>query len=391
MTGRLLFVGALAVFDRLRERRHELPASAQTYRPSVAVLIPAYNEEKVIERTVRAALASDYPDLRVIVIDDGSKDKTLEVARDAFEREEASGRVLILTKPNSGKAEALNFGLQHLEDEEIFVGIDADTVIAPDAISRLVVHFIDPEVAAVAGNAKVGNRVNLWTRWQALEYITSQNFERRALNMLGAVSVVPGAIGAWRTSAVREAGGYHTDTVAEDADLTMALLRRGYRVEYEDLALAFTEAPVNANGLMRQRFRWSFGILQSVWKHRAAFARKGWLGWVALPNIVIFQILLPVVSPFIDLMFAAFLIIDFITSAIAFALERRLPEMREDVSLLSQVWLQRFAYRQLFSIVLFKTLKRAIGGQSFAWDKLERTAALSIKTPEPRESVKVHQ
>src|SRR5438046_7056001 len=214
------------------------------------------------------------------------------------------GQVLILTKPNSGKADALNFGLEHLRDEEIFVGIDADTVIAPGAVSKLVPHFVDERVAAVAGNAKVGNRVNLWTRWQALEYVTSQNFERRALNTLGAVSVVPGALGAWRTQLVRESGGYHVDTVAEDADLTMSLLERGYRVEYEDRALAFTEAPINANGLMQQRFRWSFGILQSVWKHRSAFGRKGVLGWVALPNIFIFQIVLPLVSPFIDLMFS---------------------------------------------------------------------------------------
>ena len=419
MTGRLISVGALAVYDRVRQDRADVPLEARWFKPRVAVLIPAYNEEKVITRTVHAVLDSDYPDLRVIVIDDGSRDRTLEVARAEFAEEESSGRVLILTKPNSGKADALNFGLQHLGDEEIFVGIDADTVIAANAISRLVPHFLNPKVAAVAGNAKVGNRVNLWTRWQALEYITSQNFERRALNTLGAVSVVPGAIGAWRISAVREAGGYHTDTVAEDADLTMALLRRGYRVEYEDLALAYTEAPINANGLMRQRFRWSFGILQSVWKHRAVFARKGVLGWVALPNIVIFQILLPVVSPFIDLMFAVgaawyfiqkyfhpdstdpasfqrlvvffavFLIIDFITSAVAFALERRQPEAKEDVGLLSQVWLQRFAYRQLFSIVLFKTLKRAIEGQRFAWDKLERTAAMSHHVPQSRESVKV--
>ena len=249
--------------------------------------------------------------------------------------------------------------------------------------------------------------------------ITSQNFERRALNTLGAVSVVPGAIGAWRTSAVIEAGGYRSDTVAEDADLTMALLRCGYRVEYEDLALAYTEAPVNASGLMRQRFRWSFGILQAVWKHRGVFARKGVLGLVALPNIVIFQILLPLVSPLIDLMFAAaavwyfiqkyfhpdstdpanflrlvvffvaFLVIDFIASAIAFLLERRTPDTREDVWLLTQVWLQRFAYRQLFSVVLFKTLKRAVEGERFAWDKLERTAAVSYKPAEERESVKV--
>ena len=418
MTGRLLFVGAFAIFDRFRKQPYTV-GEAASYKPAVAVLIPAYNEEKVIERTVRAVLASDYPGLHVIVIDDGSSDRTLEVARRAFVEEEASGRVLILTKPNSGKAEALNFGLEHLRNEEIFVGIDADTVIARNAISRLVPHFLNPKVAAVAGNAKVGNRVNLWTRWQALEYITSQNFERRALNVLGAVSVVPGAIGAWRTSAVREAGGYHTDTVAEDADLTMALLRNGYRVQYEDLALAYTEAPINANGLMRQRFRWSFGILQSVWKHRAVFARKGALGWVALPNIVIFQILLPLVSPFIDLMFAvgaiwyfiqkhfhpdstdptdiqrlvlffaAFLIIDFITSAIAFALERRQPEAREDAWLLSQVWLQRFAYRQVFSVVLFRTVKRAIEGQRFAWDKLERTAKMSFETAESHDSVKV--
>jgi cellulose synthase/poly-beta-1,6-N-acetylglucosamine synthase-like glycosyltransferase/spore germination protein YaaH/peptidoglycan/xylan/chitin deacetylase (PgdA/CDA1 family) len=419
MTGRLISVGVLAIYDRVRSHVYGTPAQIAAYRPQVAVLIPAYNEEKVIERTIQGALDSDYPNLRVIVIDDGSKDRTLEIARRAFAAEEAAGRVLILTRPNGGKAEALNFGLEHIGDAELFVGIDADTIIAPDAIARLVPHFLNPNVAAVAGNAKVGNRVNLWTRWQALEYITSQNFERRALNTMGAVSVVPGAIGAWRIEAVREAGGYHVDTVAEDADLTMALLRNGHRVEYEDLALAFTEAPTNANALMRQRFRWSFGILQAVFKHRGVFARKGALGFVALPNILIFQILLPLVSPFIDLMFAvgviwyfvqkyfhpesndpasfhrlllffgAFLVIDFIASSIAFALERRQPEAREDAWLLSQVWLQRFAYRQVFSLVLFRTLKRAIQGRPFAWDKLERTAAVNYVPAERRESVKV--
>ena len=419
MTGRLIFIGAAAIYDRLHEKIFGKPAEVASYKPKVAVLIPAYNEEKVIERTVRAALNSNYPNLRVIVIDDGSKDRTLEVARNAFRAETASGKVLILGKKNSGKAEALNYGIEHIGDAELFVGIDADTIIAPDAIARLVPHFINPRVAAIAGNAKVGNRVNLWTRWQALEYITSQNFERRALDVLGAVSVVPGAIGCWRVSAVREAGGYHIDTVAEDADLTMALLRRGYRVEYEDLALAYTEAPTNANGLMRQRFRWSFGILQAVYKHRGVVARKGVLGWVALPNIVIFQILLPLVSPLIDIMFAvgtiwyliqkhfhpdstdpasfhklvafffAFLVIDFIASAIAFALERRRDDDKEDVLLLSQVWLQRFAYRQLFSIVLFKTLKRALEGRRFAWDKLERTAAVNYVPAENHNHVKV--
>jgi cellulose synthase/poly-beta-1,6-N-acetylglucosamine synthase-like glycosyltransferase/peptidoglycan/xylan/chitin deacetylase (PgdA/CDA1 family)/spore germination protein YaaH len=420
MTGRLLFVGVLAIYDRLRNQEYGTAVERTAYRPKVAVLIPAYNEEKVIEKTVRSVLGSAYRNLRVIVIDDGSKDATHAVVQNIFASEIAAGRVLLLTKPNAGKAEALNFGLQHVrDDEEIFVGIDADTIVAPDAIAHLVPRFLNPKLGAVAGNAKVGNRVNLWTRWQALEYITSQNFERRALNALGAVSVVPGAIGAWRTSAVREAGGYQTDTVAEDADLTMALLQSGYRVEYEDLSLAYTEAPTNANGLMRQRFRWSFGILQSVWKHRSAFAREGALGWVALPNILIFQILLPVVSPFIDLMFAsgaisygvqkyfhpesadpadflrlvvffvAFLVIDFLASAVAFALERRREESRDDIWLLSQVWLQRFAYRQLFSVVLIKTLKRALEGRRFAWDKLERTAAVRYEPVEHRDSVNV--
>ncbi|HTD23799.1 MAG TPA: polysaccharide deacetylase family protein [Terriglobales bacterium] len=412
MTSRLLIVGGLAVFDRFRKPKTGTQApSDPSSLPPVVVLIPAYNEERVIVNTVCSVLASEYPagKLRVIVIDDGSTDATVLVTQQTFAGEIAEGRMQVLTKPNAGKAEALNFGLAQVRDDEpIFIGIDADTTIARNAIARLVPHFQDPKVAAVAGNTKVGNRVNVWTRWQALEYITSQNFERRALDALGAVSVVPGAIGAWRTSAVRAAGAYQLGTVAEDADLTMSLLERGFRVQYEDRALAFTEAPINANGLMRQRFRWSFGILQSLWKHRGAFRHKGALGWFALPNIAIFQILLPMVSPLIDLMFVfgglsyfidrhfhpytanpasfeklllffvVFLVTDFITSVIAFSLERHDPGNGEDIWLLSQVWLQRFAYRQLFSLVLFKTLKRAIDGRPFSWDKLERTAAIPI-------------
>jgi cellulose synthase/poly-beta-1,6-N-acetylglucosamine synthase-like glycosyltransferase/peptidoglycan/xylan/chitin deacetylase (PgdA/CDA1 family) len=403
MSGRLLSIGALATFDRLRK---PAPVGGPDFKPAVTVIIPAFNEEKVIENTVRSVLASDYPNLHTIVVDDGSKDATSAVVREKFAAEIAAGRVLLLTKGNAGKAEALNYALKHTDDE-IYVGIDADTVIAPTAISILVPHFADARVAAVAGNAKVGNRVNLWTRWQALEYITSQNFERRALNVFGAVSVVPGAIGAWRVAAVRQAGGYHTDTVAEDADLTMSLLENNWRVVNEDRALAFTEAPTSARGLMRQRFRWSFGILQAVWKHGSAIRRRSRLGWIALPNIIIFQILLPLVSPFIDIMFlfgtleylaaryfhpestdpsnferlafyfVIFLAIDFIASALAFLLERRVEGTGEDAQLLLHLWLQRFSYRQIFSAVLAKTVKRAIDGKPFAWDKLERTAAVT--------------
>ena len=406
MSVRLIVVGIFAVIDRLRKPHRK---ASPGYNPRVAVLIPAYNEETVIVRTIRSVLNSDYKNLRVIVIDDGSKDRTAEAAREAYSAEIAAGRVTVLSKPNGGKAAALNWALGEL-DEEVYVGIDADTVIAQDAISKLIPHFEDPLIGAVAGNAKVGNRVNLWTRWQALEYITSQNFERRALDLFHVVTVVPGAIGAWRTAPVKAAGGYPLNTVAEDADLTMNLLEQGLQVDYEDRSLAFTEAPIDARGLMRQRFRWSFGTLQAVWKHRAAFVRNKAMGVFALPNIIVFQMLLPLVSPFIDIMFLfgvgqyfvdrhyhpeaassasfekllvyflGFLVIDFITSSIAFSLERPHPANKGDKWLLFHIWLQRFAYRQVFSVVLFRTVKRAIDGKPFAWDKIQRTAQMSKQT-----------
>jgi cellulose synthase/poly-beta-1,6-N-acetylglucosamine synthase-like glycosyltransferase/peptidoglycan/xylan/chitin deacetylase (PgdA/CDA1 family)/spore germination protein YaaH len=406
MSARLLIVGIFAVIDRLRKPHRK---ASPGYNPRVAVLIPAYNEETVIVRTIRSVLNSDYKNLHIIVIDDGSLDRTFDVAREAYAAEIAAGRVQVLTHPNGGKASALNFALERIT-EDIYVGIDADTVIATDAISKLIPHFEDPRIGAMAGNAKVGNRVNLWTSWQALEYITSQNFERRALDLFHVVTVVPGAIGAWRTAPVKAAGGYPLNTVAEDADLTMNLLEQRFHVDYEDRALAFTEAPINVQGLMLQRFRWSFGILQAVWKHRMAFIRNKAMGYFALPNILIFQMLLPLVSPFIDLMFLAgvvnyfvdlhyhpeaasaasfeklvayfltFLLIDFITSSIAFSLERRHPANKGDGWLLFHIWLQRFAYRQVFSIVLFKTLKRAIDGKPFNWDKIQRTAKMSKAT-----------
>ena len=406
MSARLIIIGLFATIDRFRNRKN---FAGPDFNPRVAVLIPAYNEETVIVRTIRSVMMSNYKNLRIVVIDDGSKDRTTEVSIAAYPKDIESGRLIVLRKPNGGKAEALNFALEHLT-EDIYIGIDADGVIAHDAITRMVPHFANPKIGAVAGNAKVGNRVNLWTRWQALEYITSQNFERRALDLFNVVMVVPGAIGAWRTAAVRTAQGYPTNTVAEDADLTMNLLEQGYDVIYEDQALAFTEAPVNMDGLMRQRFRWSFGILQAIFKHLGAVRTRRAMGLFALPNILIFQILLPLVSPFIDFMFVtgiihyfvdrhfhpettstdnlyklltfflAFLVIDFAASALAFALERKHPASKGDFWLLVHIWIQRFSYRQVFSVVLLKTIKRAIDGKPFNWDKLDRTAQMSKET-----------
>ena len=406
MSARLVLVGLFAIIDRLRRPHRQ---ASPGFNPRIAVLIPAYNEEKVIVRTIRSVLHSDYSNLHIIVIDDGSTDDTFEVAREAYAQK--SPPAASASSPSPTAARPPPSTSPSIRWTRSSTSASTPTPSSPPTPSaKLIPHFEDPTIGAVAGNAKVGNRVNLWTRWQALEYITSQNFERRALDLFNVVTVVPGAIGAWRTAPVKKAGGYPINTVAEDADLTMNLLEQGYKVIYEDRALAFTEAPIDAKGLMRQRFRWSFGILQAVWKHRAAFIRNKAMGLFALPNILIFQMLLPLVSPFIDLMFVAgvvhyfidrhyhpeaasmaslqkllayfgaFLLIDFVTSTIAFSLERRHPANKGDGWLLFHIWLQRFAYRQVFSVVLFKTLKRAIDGKPFNWDKLERTAQMSKAT-----------
>ena len=256
----------------------------------------------------------------------------------------------------------------------------------------------------MAGNAKVGNRINLLTRWQALEYVTSQNLDRRAFDVLNGITVVPGAVGAWRRELVLEAGGFSSDTLAEDADLTMNILRRGCDVVYEDRAIAWTEAPDTVAGLLKQRFRWVFGTLQAAWKQRATLLRPrfGGLGLVAMPNLVIFQVLFPLVSPVMDLhmglslaaaalqqhqhptefstdiiartafFYALFVAVDLAAAALAFLLERK-----EDWRLLMWLPLQRFAYRQLMYYVLLKSMITAVRGSVVGWGKLERKATVT--------------
>jgi cellulose synthase/poly-beta-1,6-N-acetylglucosamine synthase-like glycosyltransferase len=294
-------------------------------------------------------------------------------------------------------------------ETEIVVTIDADTEIESDALRMLVRHFVDPTVGAVAGNVKVGNRSRWLTRWQALEYITSQNMEKRAFDLLNCITVVPGALGAWRKQAIEAAGGITADTVAEDADLTIAIRRLGWRIGYDEEAIAWTEAPETPDQLIRQRFRWTFGTLQSFWKHSNTLFRPkyGTLGWIALPNIFVFQLVLPLISPLIDLLFLwsiglwaleklqlswlptihattgdlmrsifffiGFLLIDVFTCVLAFALERK-----EDWTLLVPVLLQRFYYRQLMYVVLFRSVKEAVRGRPVGWRGVEP------ETPAPK-------
>ena len=403
VSGRALIIGILAIIEKLRPDHTKLADPP----PAVTVLIPAYNEESVIVETVNSVLLSDLEDIHVIVVDDGSSDKTLELLQANFGRNEA---VQIIHQVNHGKAAALNNALLHAHTD-IVVTIDADTEIEPDAIRKLLRHFSDPTVAAVAGNVKVGNRSRWLTRWQALEYVTSQNMEKRAFDLLNCITVVPGALGAWRRKAIEDGGGITADTVAEDADLTIAIRRLGWRITYDEEAIAWTEAPETPGALIRQRFRWTFGTLQSFWKHANTLFRPkyGTLGFIALPNIFVFQIALPLISPLLDLLFfgslllwglaqlhitqipqmwttadvqrsvvffLGFLIIDVLTCVIAFALERH-----EDWTLLIPVLLQRFYYRQLMYIVLFRSVKEAVSGRPVGWRGVEHEPPRP--TPEP--------
>ena len=395
--GRLFFVGSLALGQWVRSTRRQQTHAGSDFTPFVSILVPAYNEELVVANTIRSLLASEYSNYEIIVIDDGSRDNTSGVVSEKFGDDE---RVRLFTVANAGKAAALNTGLRHARGE-IVIALDADTLFAPQTVGALAHRFYDEQLGALAGNAKVGNRVNLITRWQALEYITSQNMDRRAFASLNCITVVPGAVGAWRKDLLVEVGGFASDTLAEDQDLTLQIRRLGYTIGYEETAIAWTEAPHNVSALAKQRFRWAYGTLQCMWKHRNALFRPryGTLGFIAMPNVWIFQILFSLLSPVMDLMllyvlvaaaldrwqqptgytstnlqqvvfyYALFLAVDWLSACFGFLLERR-----ERWSLLWWLFLQRFCYRQVLYYVMIKSVAMAIRGPIVGWGKLERKA-----------------
>ena len=379
---RSLVFGALAaVQKRVSRRRIFDPA----YHPPVSVIVAAYNEEKVIFRTVDSVLRTGYEDLEVVVVNDGSQDATLAVLRESFG---SDPRVRILDQPNGGKSSALNHAIAHAS-HEILIAIDADTVFRKGTIEKLVRHFSDPAIGAVSGNARVGNRVGWLTRFQSIEYIYGFNLDRRALDLLNAITVVPGAVGAWRKSLVQGIGGFGHDTLAEDTDLTLAIRRKGYVIRYEEEAVAFTEAPEDVRSLAKQRFRWAFGTIQAAWKHRDAMflPRYGTLGFVALPGIWLFQVALAALSPFAEVamvvalfagnwrtvlaFYLAFFVLEALTGVLAYWLEGEKPW---DLRLL---FFQRVFYRELMYYVLAKSLLYALQGRLVGWGKLERHATVA--------------
>ncbi len=395
---RAVVMTVLALLDRVSRA----PADGGSYQPTVSVIVPAYNEARVILSSLERVLASTYPALQVIVADDGSKDATSELVRTHYA---SDPRITLLTMTNGGKASALNRALLHAKGE-IVIALDADTQFLPDTIPKLVRWFVDPLIGAVAGNARVGNRINLITRWQAIEYVTAQNVERRALDALRAITVVPGAVGAWRRSALDAVGGYPEDTLAEDQDLTIAIQRQGWRVAYDVEAVALTEAPETFAALSKQRFRWSFGTLQCLWKHRAVISSgnpRG-LAWFGMPQAWLFQIVFAAISPMIDLAlllsvagtvlrvqqhgwdqtqsdvlrmaayWSAFVSIDLLAGWIAYRLEPS-PQRFPALLLLAQ----RFVYRQLMYGVVIRSLVAALRGRMVGWGKLERTGSVSAE------------
>ncbi len=389
--GRVLTLAFIATREFFKEKKKPLqpfwsPGGADA--PLVSIIVPAYNEEVNAISSVESLLKTDYPNFDILFVDDGSRDQTYEKVMAAFA---GNPKVKVFTKANGGKASALNFGIR-LSRAEYVVCIDADTKLKPNAVSLLMEHFApaaagmdEGVVGGVAGNVKVGNTVNLLTKWQSIEYISSQNFDRKAFAYLNAITVVPGAIGAFRKTAIEEAGGFTTDTLAEDCDITVRILRCGYIIENDNRAIAMTEAPETLSMFIKQRFRWNFGVMQTFWKNRDALFnwKYKWLGWVALPNILIFQYIIPFVIPLADFFmlvglltgnaskiagyYIVFMLVDAAVAVLAFSFERE--------RIIKLFWLipQRLIWRWLMWFVLFKAVRRAFKGELQHWGVLKRT------------------
>lgn len=382
-----LTLGINVILAALNMRRTKYGRRPKGYDPLVSVVISAYNEETVLSNTVRSLLNSHYRNFEILIVDDGSKDGTFKVAAELAKRHK---HVFAFTKKNGGKASGLNYGIQRAKGE-IIIGIDADTIFPPSTVGRLVRHFHDPKVGAVAGNVKVGNIQNMVTRWQALDYIIGINIERNAQAFLGAVMVVPGACGAWRREAVLAAGGYSHRTLAEDFDLTLSIQRLGYKVVQDNDAHSYTEAPDNVRALSKQRFRWMYGNVQAYYKHRDMIFRRrhGWAGMFVLPS-AIFNFMLPVF--FVPILFfiaienilsgniQALVIFFFATIAIqALMAIAGVIMARERPSLLLAIPMTRLMYSPMRTLLMYRTILNILRGVAVGWNKLQRTGAVEYR------------
>jgi cellulose synthase/poly-beta-1,6-N-acetylglucosamine synthase-like glycosyltransferase/peptidoglycan/xylan/chitin deacetylase (PgdA/CDA1 family) len=376
---RLRTHGARTRAVRARERAYSMVRKVR-YHPPVSVIVPAYNEAAGITATLRSLVTSDYPgDLEVVVVDDGSTDNTAAIASGL-----GLGEVRVIRQRNAGKASALNTGISYSR-HDILIMVDGDTVFEPTTIRRLVQPFADPEVGAVSGNTKVGNRRGILGRWQHIEYVIGFNLDRRMFDLLECMPTVPGAIGAFRYEALASVGWVSDETLAEDTDLTMALCRTGWRVVYKQSARAWTEAPTTLEQLWRQRYRWCYGTLQSMWKHRRAAIERGAggrFGRRGLTYLAVFQVALPLFAPAVDI-FALYALLfggpsKVLVVWVAFVLLQMLVggyALRLDRERLTSLWtlpLQQFVYRQLMYMVVIQSVVTAVLGAPLRWHTMRR-------------------
>lgn len=389
------FNTVLAVSRRIRRGRRLATLAENVAGPDVSVAIAAYNEEKVIARTIEALCRSRYTRLKeVIVVDDGSSDGT---ARVVTKMAATDPRIRLLRQENAGKATALNRAFDHARSP-IVVTLDADTQFTPDTIGNLVRHFtLEPEeqLAAVAGVVKVGNLGNLLTRYQALEYLTMIGVDRGAQDLLKAIMVIPGACAAWHRDAVRRVGGFSRTTLAEDCDLGLALQQAGYIVRQDDDAVCYTEAPETVHALVRQRFRWMYGILQTLWKRRRMIfnPRHGWLGMLILPLAVISVVMPLIFLPFVYamamvlfegqglgkvLLYAAIFVLAQLLSAIV-----GVWLTRDRPSHLLMVPLYRLIYEPLRAYILYASALAVLRGVRPGWNKLQRLGTVAVPSAIP--------
>lgn len=364
-------------------RRMDVPVRPETTEP-VSVIVPAYNESAGIEAAVRSIVASTHP-VEIIVVDDGSTDGTADIV-------EALGLpgVTVIRKENGGKPSALNAGLD-AASHDLVVMVDGDTVFEPDTVHALVQPFADPRVGAISGNTKVANRGGILGAWQHIEYVVGFNLDRRLFDVAECMPTVPGAIGAFRRDALLRVGGVSDDTLAEDTDLTMSLCRDGWRVVYQDDARAWTEAPASLGALWRQRYRWCYGTLQAMWKHRGAVVQggaAGKLGRRGLGYLLVLQVLLPLFAPVVDVfavyglifldplriavLWLVFVVVQFLMAAYAFRLDN------EPLRPLWTLPLQQFVYRQLMYLVVIQSVVTALAGVHLRWHRMERYGSLRV-------------
>jgi cellulose synthase/poly-beta-1,6-N-acetylglucosamine synthase-like glycosyltransferase len=383
----VFYINFLCIPLSIYQKRRELKQSnSLNYLPSISILIPAYNEEKVLRKAIETTLEANYPYKEIIIIDDGSTDKTYQVAQ-----EYSDSGVKVIHRPNGGKAVAINHGMKFAQGEIIII-VDADSMVGKNTLVELVQPLKDPEIAAVAGNIKVLNRVNWLTRCEALEYIASINVYRRALDVFGSVTVVPGALGAYRREILEGSGFYDKDTLVEDFDVTMKTLKTGKVVQASTSAIAYTEAPQTLDGFIRQRLRWYRGNFQALWKHRdAAFnPRYGFLQKLAFPFLVVSMIFTPfaglvtIISTVMAIVsgtgimllptFLYFCLLQLLLSLLAIELDN------EDAKLALYTPFFIFGYKQICDFTMIKGLADVIFRKGLKWTSVQRTGAKVSKS-----------